>query len=264
MVQLDDWKGLLKDSRVNSADTNLKIFVERSTRGGSGAFMGVCEVKQRYWIKPLNNSQGHLVPITEQIVGRVARLIGAATCKVKTVEISEDFAGQEFKQGKQIEAGIAHGSLSVDDIVDVSGLNVYRKNDDNQRRHTTIFALYDWCWGDDMQGLCKTTNDYQFFSHDHGHYLRPEGRDWTVESLRENVDKSHELSQSKESVTSTDVNEIIKQLESVTRDQLIEVLSYIPRSWPVNDEALETVGWFLEYRIPGVVQRIKQQFGVLI
>lgn len=263
MVQLNEWQGLLTDSRVETAETNLIMFMDQGNRGGSGAFKGLCGDLQRYWIKPLNNSQGQIVPITEQIVGRVAKLIGAATCDVKTVEIPEAFAGQEFRQNKKIESGIAHGSLSVDDVVDVGGLD-YRNNDDNQRRHATMFALYDWCWGGDMQGLCKTTEDHQFFSHDHGWYLPPNGQSWDIQNLQSCVDVPHELNQPKGGITSVMVNEVIKALEAVTRDQLVKVLCCIPKSWPVTNEQLETVGWFLESRVPGVVQRMRQQFGVLI
>jgi hypothetical protein len=53
-----------------------------SPAGASGSFLVVGEDGRRYWCKSLNNFQGPRVAVTEQIVGRLAGLIGAPACEL--------------------------------------------------------------------------------------------------------------------------------------------------------------------------------------
>jgi hypothetical protein len=167
MVQRAEWLNQLGGVRTNDADLRLVAPLKQGNRGGSGAFLGLGSDNERYWIKPLNNLQGARVPATEQIVGRAGALLGAPTCGVRTIEIANDFAGWEFRTGRRLEPGIAHGSRHIHDAADVAGLD-RRHEDDNGRRHAYMIALFDWCWGEDVQGLVVLSDQSRFYSHDHG------------------------------------------------------------------------------------------------
>ena len=256
-----DWNGLLTGQRPTSAEVRLKAPLQQSSAGGSGAFLGLADDRRRYWIKPLNNAQGQRVPITEQIVSRVGKLIGAPTCEARTIAVGQELAGWEFRPQRRLEPGIAHASLHVEDAVFVSALD-RRVDDDNPRRHAFLFALYDWCWGGDVQGLLAVREENRFYSHDHGWYLPLEGPTWTVADLESQADVPHELPGKIDGISSGAAEEVAKALEGARMDRLQEALAAIPAIWPVSDDELECVGFFLEKRAPAVAQRIRKRFMV--
>lgn len=258
-VRRADWNGLLTGQRATTAEVQLKATLQQSSAGGSGAFLGLANDGQRYWIKPLNNFQGERVPITEQIVGRAGSLIGAPTCEVRTIAIGEDFAGWEFRPGRRLVPGIAHGSLHVEEAVFTRALD-HRVDNDNSRRHAFVFGLYDWCWGGDVQGLFDLRGENRFFSHNHGWYLPPEGSTWTTDDLEAHVDIPRELSANDDGIGASIADEVAAALGAVQRDTIRQALAMIPSNWPVNDNELECVGFFLEKRAPAVAQRIRHRF----
>jgi len=254
-----DWNGLLKDRRPTAPDVELKATLQKSSEGGSGAFLGLADDRQRYWIKTINNAQGERVPITEQIVGRIGSLINAPTCSVKTIGIDANFVGWEFKSGNKLEQGIAHASLHVEDAVLNRALD-HRSDDDNVRRHAFIFALYDWCWGGDIQGLLEASNKNTFYSHDHGWYLPPNGAQWNIAELEDKVDTPHEMQKNDDGKVQSVAEEIAVAIEAVQKEEILEALSCIPSTWPVSDDELECVGFFLEKRTTAVAERIRMRF----
>ena len=56
--------------------------LKQSTDGGSGSFLVQADDGREYWCKALNNTQeAPMVPVNEQIVARLGRLIGVAVCE---------------------------------------------------------------------------------------------------------------------------------------------------------------------------------------
>jgi HipA-like kinase len=259
MVERSEWSNRLTGNRGSVPNLRLEAPLRQETKGGSGAFLGLGSDQERYWIKPLNNTQGARVPVTEQIVGRTGALIGAPTCSVKTIEIPEEFVGWEFRAGRKLEAGIAHASLHVGDAADVRGLD-RRSDDDNARRHAYMMALYDWCWGGDPQGLVALADDSRFYSHDHGWYLPPTGPTWNAASLEACADVAHEFVAPPDGITAAFVNEIVEKLLAVESNQIREALCQIPVTWPVTDAELECVGFFLARRLAAVAARLAERF----
>ena len=263
MQELQKWKGMLAGKRQNTAETVLRNPIEsRRIFTSSGAFRGRAADNNQYWIKPLNNLQSERLPATEQIVSRVAKLISAPVCDVATIMIPKSLCepAYEYCAGRFLEPGIAHASLQMRPPVQFTDDLAWRDKDDNTSRHAYLFALYDWCWGEDEQWLISTTDDFAYFSHDHGDYL-PLGPNWSIDSLKDNVDASRELHRNTTGISRIAVKGVIAKLRSVTRDQIRDILIQIPTSWPVTDEELEVVGCFLERRIPSVVDRLKRRFA---
>jgi hypothetical protein len=262
VVQLSDWSGVIRN-RPDRAELVLKAPLRQSSAGGAGAFLGKASDGEQYWIKVPNGPQGDRVPITEQIVGRAGGIIGACTCGVRSIEIPDSLDGWEFRAGHTLQECIAHASSAVFQGVEPPKAQCLgdRGKDDNAARHVTYFALYDWCWGGDVQGLLDISDDRRFYSHDHGWFLPPEGRSWNVAELEAKVDEPHELPTDGAGLDFLAVAATAGQLEKVTRSDLEGMLEKIPRDWPVSNDELEAVGFFLERRAPAVAERLRSRFG---
>ena len=243
----------------------LRAFISQAPgAGGSMPLLALGDDGGRYWVKLAANPQGPMVLVNEQIVARCGELIGAPTCRVRVVDVPDALAG--MVSGVRVDAGLAHGSVNVDDTVNRLFLD-HRAHDDNPRRHAGLFALHDWCWGRDSQWLFALSDEHKTYSHDHGHFF-PGGPDWPAhaESLRDSVDTPHRL---QDEVAQSDpggldraaVMEVADALDAVTTDDLANILSGIPSEWPVADGDLELMGFFLERRAPQVAERLRAMTG---
>jgi hypothetical protein len=255
------WAGLV-GNRPWRSRLVLTFPMQQSKAGGSGSFLGKASDGNEYWIKPLNNTQGVRVPILEQIVGNAGSLIGDTCCSVIVVYIPKALQGWEFRPGRQIERGFAHASLALANATEVGGPPTERDRDDNAVRHVGYFALFDWCWGGDPQGLVAIDRDRAFYSHDHGVFLPPEGFDFTIPELLAKASIPHEFGVNPIGLDPLEVNRVATRLESLTRTEILDVVRHIPRSWPVTNQELEHVGAFLECRAPRVAERLRARTRV--
>jgi hypothetical protein len=263
-VQRDDWRGSLSPR----SDPDEVVVIERALdpsrgEGGSGPFPALDSEGRKWWVKPANNlhdrpqgtdQQGKLI-VTEYVVGSLCSLIGAPCCEVAIVRIPEELADFEFTAGRKVEPGLAHGSLAIEDTTEIRSLE-HRQEDDNQRRHAGVFALYDWCWGSDDQWLYVHTDEQKLYSHDHGHYL-PGGPNWIESALIQHVDQVHQPGYSPDGLDPDALDEFASRLENVDMQELREILNSVPASYPVEDEELEALGYFLERRAPEVADRLR-------
>lgn len=221
--------------------------------------MAVASDQRRWWVKPQNNLQGPQVIVTESIVGRAGALIDAPVCEAAVVRIPEELAGWEFRPGAKLEAGLAHASLAIEDALEVGQLD-YRERDDNRRRHAGVFALYDWCWGADDQWLHCESDDRRIYSHDHGMYL-PGGPSWDEASLLTRVDTPHRAGYGTNGLEPIALAGFAERLETLSRKDLVALVSAIPASWSASDRDLEAIGFFLERRAPAVAARLRALMG---
>lgn len=254
------WAGAVAGRRVETTfHLRLDAVLESQSdsRGGSLPFKGLATDGEIYWIKMRSNWQSDRVPATEQIISGAGQLIGAPVCESVLLEIPKDFEGERLDNGTVLHSGVVHASRDV-------GVCAFKKwhepefrlQDDNRRRHGGYFALYDWCWGDDMQWLYDLNDDRKTYSHDHGHFL-PGAPDWTERTLADSVDVPHELQADGAGLDDTELLAIAARLDSLTQTQLAEVLARIPLEWPVSDQELEFVGAFLDHRRSPVAIRLR-------
>lgn len=231
---------------------------QSESRGGSLPFKALGSDGNVYWIKMVGNRQASRVPVTEQVVSGCGRLIGAPVCETAVIQIPSDFHEDILDNGTVIQAGPAHGSLNVPNSSFEKWYEPqHRLRDDNRRRHAGYFALYDWCWGDDMQWLYDLFDDWRTYSHDHGHFL-PGSPNWTINSLLESAEIPHPVGTDGSNLDHNEMEAIAVTLESGLRSDLVGVLNSIPADWPVSQQELEAVGWFLEHRCAGVAARLRQ------
>jgi len=258
-TDIDSWKGLLTGKRRADVPLHVEAVLESQSesRGGSLPFKALASDDRIYWIKMVNTKQGGRVPATEQIVSKCGRLISAPVCETSLIAIPDLLNGDKLDNGTVLQSGIAHASLDVANCTfDKYHEPQYRLKDDNRMRHAGYYALYDWCWGEDMQWLYDVTADWQTYSHDHGHFL-PGGPDWSVANLKEKVDIAHEIDPEAANLDDNELARIADRLDSIARSELVQVMAGIPDIWPVEDHELEAVGWFLENRCSQVADRLR-------
>lgn len=198
--------------------------------------------------------------MTEYLVASAGHLIGAPVCEVAIVAIPEEIAGWEFRPGAHLEPGFAHASLAVEDALEARSLDE-RARDDNRRRHAGVYALYDWCWGGDDQWLYCESDDRKVYSHDHGWYLPEIGPSWNEDSLLAHVDEPHQAHYPTEGLDAEELATLATRLRAPLRHPLVGLLETVPESWPVADEDLEALGFFLERRAPAVAARLDTMTG---
>jgi len=226
-----------------------------ASSGGSGSFLVRADDGKRYWCKSLNNLQSPRVPANEQIAGRMGTLIGAALCEAVLVRIPPDLVGWEFRPGRGLEEGWAHGSAAVDPVVETRTLD-HRSRDENARRHASFFALYDWLIGQDPQWLVADGSDFAYHSHDHGHYF-PGGPDWTVQTLQEHADDACALPADPSGLDPQELVRLADCLCSIDQAALEGALATLPPDWPISDAELDEMIRFLDHRRVPVASRLR-------
>lgn len=254
-TERSSWDGKLSGLRSNTTTgPTIDKTIDQSSAGTSGTFLAEDSTGAKWWVKPLNNTQSPRVVVIETIVAGAGHILGAPVCETAVVTLTEDVCGFEFRPGSMTKPGLAHACRNVDGAGEIKTL-LHREDDHNRSRHAGVFALWDWCWGDDGQWLYSATADNKLFSHDHGLYF-PGGIHWTKDSLEQHVDETHHLAGPINGIDGDEVARLADRLRNVTDSELVEVLRNIPMSWPVTDEELETVGWFLQHRAVPVADRL--------
>lgn len=251
----EGWRGLLEGRRDPKSPPLIEVALQPSTRGGSGTFLAADSDQRQWWVKPLNNRQGGKVVVTEHVVGKAGALIGAPVCEVAVVELPAELTGWEFRPGAVLEPGLAHGSAAVVAALEDRGLS-YRDRDDNRVRHAGVVALYDWCWGGDDQWLYAEQQDRMLYSHDHGWYLPENGHDWNETTLMRRMNEPHPINASTHDLDAAELHRLAERLRGLSRQELVDMLKRVPTSWPVSNDELEALGWFLESRASEVADRL--------
>lgn len=224
---------------------------------GAQAFPVLASDGARWYVKAPNNPQGAQILVTEYLVSQVGALIGAPVCTVRPIEIPADLDGFRVVNGPELHTGIGSASQAIPDVVEMRPQLLYRNEDDNARRHAGVFALFDWCWGDDQQWLAVETDEHRLYSHDHGYYFPPGGQNWTAADLTANVDQPHELALPPDGLNVDELGRLADALDAVAADDLAAILESVPEEWPVPDEDLEALGDYLQKRAPGVASRLR-------
>ena len=162
-----------------------------------------------------------------------------------------------------VKPGIAHGSLNIEfNLPSKSGYLKHLAKDDNRRRHAGYFAfLYDWCWGADPQWLYDVRDQHRIYTFDHGHFLggcKFPRVEWTPGALEAYTNSDTSFWNDANGIDAKELFRIADCIESVSTDDLIDVLAMIPLEWPVETSELEAVGEFLLKRGPAVAARLRK------
>jgi hypothetical protein len=260
LVDLADWSGLVagRDDSFGKLIAVAPAALQQQTF--SGPFRVTASDGQDYFVKSLDTCPaGHEASLAvEQIVSQAGRLIGAPVCDTSLIRIPSALAGWEPWPGKPLTEGLAHASLAVEHAdFQRPPLNM-RRHDNNPRRHVGVYALCDWCFSHDEQWLYDLDQDHAIYSHDHGLWLPPAGQGgFQIDALKAERDTPHAWRDPPNDLSPAATEEFADALEAVDRPSLVSVMCSIPASWPVTNEELEAVGWFLEYRTQAVADRVR-------
>ncbi|GLX97924.1 HipA family kinase [Herbidospora sp. NBRC 101105] len=259
VVDQRSWAGLLHGRHDDFETLSVKAVVGSGNASFAGPFDVVASDNRRYFVKCLGGCPPHAQATIaiEHVVSKVGRLIDAPVCDTSLIRIPEELAGWPMAFGK-LQPGIAHASVALGHAIECRQTLSDRAKDDNTRRHVGVYALWDWCFGDDPQWLHDLDHDHSCYSHDHGLYLPP--NDGTIRSryLVEAVNEPNLLPDPPDGLDPEAVERVATALDAISRDALVTVLCGVPASWPVDDNDLETLGWFLEHRAPAVADRIRR------
>lgn len=260
MVELADWRGLVSGRTDDYDAVHLVAVITPGGQSWASPFRAVADDGNDYFVKTLEScrrdwARGSIA--VEYIVGKVGKLVGAPVCASTLIRIPEEFTGDEIRPGIPLVPGIAHASKALEHADEQRHHLAYRNQDHNHVRHVGVYALYDWCYGDDAQWLYDLDDDRSIYSHDHGLYFPPNHGVIEDEILKLSADEPNVLPDAPEGLAPEAVEAVAKALETIDRDALVNILRAVPASWPVSDEALATLGWFLEYRAPAVAHRLR-------
>lgn len=259
-VEQSDWQGLITGRTDTSRGISIRGFSASAPMPTfSSPFRVVGSDRVDYFVKSLDNCPPGMEAtlVAEFVVASAGRLINAPVIRTVIIEIPAQLAGYEPRPGTPISAGLAHASEALDHADEMGRPSLYaRSQDDNSTRHAAIYALFDWCYGSDQQWLYDVDDDRKIYSHDHGLYLPP---GWITDAtqLISAVDQPHPLPDPPAGLSPAAIDEAADRLDAVTRADIAGILNRVPAAWPASDQLLETVGWFLERRAPGVAQRIR-------
>ena len=260
MVALASWQGLVSGRVDDHVCPSLVAIISPGGQSWASPFRAIADDGYDYFVKTLEGckrdwARGSLA--VEYIVGQVGKLIGAPVCENTLIHIPTEFADHEIAPGIALSPGIAHASKAIQHAEEQRDNLAYRSQDHNPARHAGVYALYDWCYGDDPQWLYDRDQDRSIYSHDHGLYLPPNVGTLDAGILEQCADEPNPLPDSPEGLDAEAITEVAEALERIERDALVKVLCSVPASWPVTDEALAAVGWFLEHRAPAVASRLR-------
>lgn len=253
------WSGQVSGYRNFDIELQLDAVLESQSdsRGGSLPFKGLGSDGEIYWIKLPSDPQLRRVPTTEQLVAGMGLLIGAPVCDTRLMAIPQEFDGEKLDNGTVLQSGVVHASRDVGNCsFDKWYEPQFRTQDDNRRRHAGYFALFDWCWGNDMQWLYGLQDDRKTYSHDHGHFL-PGAPNWTVETLAQSAELSHELAADGDGLDDNELHRLAVRLDSLTMEEMASVVRKIPAVWPVTDEELENAAAFFDIRRKPTAGRLR-------
>jgi hypothetical protein len=256
------WTSLVSGRNNVGSPLRLKAPLRQGGGSASRPFLGLGTDGRQWWVKaPLPNLDRALV--TEFVVGKAGALIGAPVCEVELIHIGPEILPWEVSaDGEQLVAGIGSATLNLDGtLVEIRPNLTHRDDNSNPIRQAGIYALVDWCFGADLQWLQRVNADWETHSHDHGWYLPPGGPSWSGDSLRAAVGRPCELTDDPAGLDSTEIDRLADALEKVHRTDLADVLAAVPLGWPVPDEDLCCLGWFLESRAPQVAARLRLRKG---
>lgn len=146
--------------------------------GYSKAAVARCSDGELYVVK---GTQVGRALVADQVVGRLAAVMGAPVPEVALVDVPADLvADQNFYMG-HFEAGIGHGSRIIPGCED--GWDIEHEDAaENRDRFALLAVLFGVAFPDDQQFMYRKAPPRIVYSVDHGHFFAG-APDWTIETL---------------------------------------------------------------------------------
>lgn len=174
------------------------------------------------------------VMITDHIVGRLAKALGAPVPEVKLVEVPAELRGAQ-PQLQHMMTGVAHGSRNVADATERAVIQ-HTDVPENRPRFALLAILFGWAHASDHQFIYEKSPPHRVYSVDHGHFL-PNGPDWTTESLKNATAAQADASLTQAvGLTEAELKEATARLAQVESQVIVEAVASVPEEWGITAE----------------------------
>ncbi|TLN27015.1 hypothetical protein FDZ71_00210 [bacterium] len=182
------------------------------------------------------------VPVTEQVVARMALLIGAPVPQVAIVRLG---AAEAETLPEEVRPGLYHGSREIPNADVVYWL---RSNKTNQSDIAGIDVLFSWAHSGDEQYLLDA--DDRYFSFDHGAFL-PGGPCWDKDSLQTAEAPGRLDMFGRAGVGVEYYRPILERLEALTVEEVAAAVGMHPAEWECTvDDRVALAEYFWSRRGP--------------
>lgn len=258
-VELAWWRGRLAGRARPTATVTLRAPIKRAASSGAGAFLGLADDGEKYWLKVPGNQQGDVVLVNEVIVAELGRTLGAPVRPRVPVRIPAELARgwRLYPAPVRTESVIAHGSLHLEHAMDEDRLK-HAARDDNPRRQARLLGLWDLCVGDDAQWLYDASHDLSVWSYDHGFWFTTGEGDWDESVLARLIDLDGTWSdQTPRAIDGEALREFANDVERLDPNTLLAIMARVPVEWGAADHDLEAMAWFLHRRRLGTAARLR-------
>lgn len=256
---LDEWGGALSGLPRPHADLHLRAPIRLARSSGAGAFLGVADDGNKYWLKVPGNPQGNQVLVNEVIVEEIGRRIGAPVRARRLVEVGSELASSWPDFPVKRFGGrhaIAHGSLHVEPSIDDDVMR-YTKKGTNAQRQARLITLWDFCIGEDEQWLYDTSSSFDIWSYDHGFWFTTGQGDWNESVLTSLLHSDWSWRVMPSGIDPDELIVVAARIEALTKREILLAMSAVPVDWGTTDADLEIMGWFLHSRREAVGARAR-------
>jgi hypothetical protein len=249
----DEWAQLLKQARgdVTEIQYPRAITFLKSWPTFSKPVCVRCDDGSEYVLKG-TNVDGKAI-VTEQVVGRLAQLLGAPVPRVTLVDVPSELIAIE-PQMKHLEPGLAHASTMVQQCSERMAFE-YAKESVNRERFASLAILYGWAQAGDHQ-LIYDNATKAVWSVDHGHFF-PGGPKWSEATLSVAyaAHPDDHLMQTA-GLAIGDLQPCATKLSTLTHMDIARAVSSVPETWPVTEAEKIAIARFLDERRSALVKQL--------
>ncbi len=239
-----DWTALIAAARLPLGQPLAAVTFHRVFGTASRPVLMTCDNGAEFVIKGMTHDR---TLVTEQIVGRLGRVIGAPVATVELVFVSPELVKAE-PQLAHVTPGLVHGSKWIADCTDRSGVEVkYANMSENRNRFALLSVLYSWVSAQDQQFIYEKAAPHLVWSVDHGHFF-PGGPRWSVQSLTGVPPAVVDGTFAACALTPIEIAEAVEALRSVADHDIAAAVAAIPADWVFTAAEREAVARYLARR----------------
>lgn len=227
----------LQPVRTVTVRTHLRDFT-----GMSLAALVTCDDGAKYVIK--RSSLGRAL-VAEHVVARLGLRIGAPCMEVCLANVSAELIALDPKLAR-FAGGQAHAVAFVDGLVEIRKVT-HEMHPFNRARFARLYILFSWTQASDHQFMYQLTAPNLVYSHDHGLFFS--GRNnWTPAQLAAAYSPQLDGAIGALGFKAGELAPIRAELESVTDQEIVEIVQGVPAAWGVAQADLNSLAAYLSAR----------------
>lgn len=244
----EHWRGLvatmLARRLVNWPSGHVQALTPvRALRGASRPVVVDCDDGRRYVVK---GRQVNRALVADQVVGRLAAIIGAPVPLVELVHVSGDL----IEPGSLLEhfaSGMAHASQFIPGCTDSFWIQ-HVTEPGNPERFASLAVLYGWADPEDRQFLYANQAPHLVYSVDHGRFFTGSS-DWTIETLRVAMTtKVDQLIEIQAGLNRNLMRAALSRLSDATDQVIAEIVATPPEDWGITLDERAVLAQYLGSR----------------